>query len=121
MSELLTDSDSHSRTASEGGVRDTAATSGFADARAEPEQSKPVLDQGDQGENLIPPSLILIPDIPDIPDIGVPWVLVPSVAWYPSVAAAGQGYRGRGSVARLPQGQERGPTARGDDPTSILI
>ncbi len=34
------DSDSHSRTASEGGVRDTAATSGFADASAEPEQSK---------------------------------------------------------------------------------
>ena len=36
-----------------------------------------VLNQGDQGENLIPPSLILIPDvpdIPDIPDIGVPWV-----------------------------------------------
>jgi hypothetical protein len=30
------------------------------------------LDQGDQeGESLIPPSLILIPDIPDIPDIGV--------------------------------------------------
>ena len=42
VSELLTDSDSHSRTASEGGVRDTAATSGFADASAsaEPEQSK---------------------------------------------------------------------------------
>jgi hypothetical protein len=39
----------------------------------------------------------------------------------PLAAAAGQGYRGRGSVARLPQGQERGPTARGDDPTSILI
>ncbi len=38
----------------------------------------PVLNQGDQGENLIPPSLILIPDIPDIPDIGAPWV--PSVA-----------------------------------------
>ncbi len=32
----------------------------------------PVLNQGDQGENLIPPSLILIPDIPDIPE--VPWV-----------------------------------------------
>ncbi len=31
-----------------------------------------VLNQGDQGENLIPPSLILIPDIPDIPE--VPWV-----------------------------------------------
>jgi hypothetical protein len=39
-----------------------------------------VLDQGDQGENLMPPSLILIPDIPeipDIPDVGV--LLVPSV------------------------------------------
>ena len=34
------DSDSHSRIASEGGVRDTTATSGFADASAEPEQSK---------------------------------------------------------------------------------
>jgi hypothetical protein len=33
---------------------------------------QPVLNQGDQGENLIPPSLILIPDIPDIPE--VPWV-----------------------------------------------
>ena len=32
----------------------------------------PVLNQGDQGGNLIPPSLILIPDIPDIPE--VPWV-----------------------------------------------
>ena len=31
-----------------------------------------VLNQGDQGENLIPPSLILVPDIPDIPE--VPWV-----------------------------------------------
>jgi hypothetical protein len=31
-----------------------------------------VLKQGDQGDNLIPPSLILIPDIPDIPE--VPWV-----------------------------------------------
>jgi hypothetical protein len=32
------------------------------------------LNQGDQGENLIPPSLILIPasDIPDVPE--VPWV-----------------------------------------------
>ena len=32
----------------------------------------PAAYQGDQGENLIPPSLILIPDIPDIPE--VPWV-----------------------------------------------
>jgi hypothetical protein len=45
------------------------------------------------------------------------------VAGHVPLAAAGpgQGHRGRGSVARLPQGQERGPTARGDDPTSILI
>ena len=35
-------------------------------------QPSPVLNQGDQGENLIPPSLMLIPDIPDIPE--VPWV-----------------------------------------------
>ena len=83
-----------------------------------------MLNQGDQGENLIPPSLILIPDIPDIPDIpntgvpGVPWVPRASGACqmpsgqgpkttYPRVsagtAAAGQGYRGRDSVARLPQ------------------
>ena len=41
----------------------------------------PVLNQGDQGENLIPPSLILIPDIPDIPE--VPWV--PSGAWLPDI------------------------------------
>jgi hypothetical protein len=36
-----------------------------------------VLNQGDQGGNLMPPSLILnpdVPDIPNIPDIGVPWV-----------------------------------------------
>ena len=40
-----------------------------------------VLNQGDQGENLIPPSLILIPDIPDIPE--VPWV--PSGACLPDI------------------------------------
>jgi hypothetical protein len=28
-----------------------------------------VLNHGDQGENLIPPSLILIPDAPDIPEV----------------------------------------------------
>ncbi len=41
----------------------------------------------------------------------------------PGLAAAGQGYRGRGyvTVARRPQGQERGPTARGDDPTVTNI
>ena len=93
----------------------------------------PALNQGDQGENLIPPSLILIPNIPNIPNIGVPWVptewgLMPSgqgpKATYPGLtpgrgyprvsagtAAAGQGHRGRGSVARLPQGQERGRAA----------
>ncbi len=26
---------------------------------------------GDQGENLIPPSLILIPDVPDVPEVPV--------------------------------------------------
>ena len=31
-----------------------------------------VLNQGDQGESLIPTSLILIPDVPDVPE--VPWV-----------------------------------------------
>jgi hypothetical protein len=42
-----------------------------------------VLNQGDQGlgENLIPPSPILIPDIPDI--LEVPWV--PSGAWLPDI------------------------------------
>jgi hypothetical protein len=30
------------------------------------------LNQGDQGEILIPPSLILIPDVSDVPE--VPWV-----------------------------------------------
>ena len=39
--------------------------------------------QGDQGnlKNLIPPSLILIPDIPDIPE--VPWI--PSGAGLPDI------------------------------------
>ena len=32
---------------------------------------EPVLNQGDQGENLMPPSLFLIPDVPDVPE--VPW------------------------------------------------
>ncbi len=36
-------------------------------------QVQAVLNQGDQGENLIPPSLILVPDVPDVPE--VPWVL----------------------------------------------
>ena len=43
-----------------------------------------VLNQGDQGGNLIPPSLILIPDIPDIPEVtvgtlpvGTQWGLTP--------------------------------------------
>jgi hypothetical protein len=42
-----------------------------------------VLNQGDQGGNLIPPSLILIPDIPDIPDTSIPDIGVP---WVPSGA-----------------------------------
>ena len=33
---------------------------------------EPVLNQGDRGENLMPPSLFLIPDVPDVPE--VPWV-----------------------------------------------
>jgi hypothetical protein len=52
-----------------------------AQARAGSGPLAAMLNQGDQGEDLIPPSLILIPDIPDhdIPDIpasdiGVPWV-----------------------------------------------
>jgi hypothetical protein len=51
-------------------------------AAAQPSAWQAVLDQGDQGESLIPPlaSLILIPDdIPDIPE--VPWA--PSGAWLP--------------------------------------
>ncbi len=39
------------------------------------------LNQGDQGGNLIPPSLILIPDIPDIPEVPCQWV--PRGAWLP--------------------------------------
>ena len=40
-----------------------------------------MLNQGDQGGNLIPPSLILIPDIPDVPEVpslavGAQWGLV---------------------------------------------
>ena len=80
-----------------------------------------VLNQGYQGESLMPPSLIIltrIPDIPDIPDMGYrdPGPGVPSGAFRRRLAgslgtaAAGQGYRGRGSVARRPQGRERGPT-----------
>jgi hypothetical protein len=47
-----------------------------------------VLNQGDQGENLIPPSLILIPDIPDVTLISLTrrypqWV--PSGAWLPDI------------------------------------
>jgi hypothetical protein len=34
-----------------------------------PDRWATVLNQGDHGENLIPPSLILIPDIPDIPEV----------------------------------------------------
>jgi hypothetical protein len=47
---------------------------GGTEESSEDRHWQPVLNQpeGDQGENLIPPSLILIPDIPDIPE--VPWV-----------------------------------------------
>jgi hypothetical protein len=45
-----------------------------------------VLNQGDQGENLIPPSLILIPDIPNIPNI--PNTGVPGVPWVPRASGA---------------------------------
>ncbi len=68
----------------------------------------------------MPPSLILIPDIPDIPDIPAIGILL-LVPWAPTkwglvpLAAAGQGYRGRGSVARSVGQRPPG----GDDPTNI--